>query len=138
MGIKSYSELMSIKSFQDRLEYLKLYGRVGDITFGGNRYLNQMLYHCYEWEKVKRDIVIRDKGNDLAHEDYPILSKSVYVHHINPITPDDILNRRGCVFDPENLISSSFQTHNAIHYGNDTKLSTGYAERKPNDTCPWR
>lgn len=138
MSIKTYSELMSIKSFQDRLEYLKMYGRVGDITFGGNRYLNQMLYHCYEWEKVKRDIVIRDRGNDLAHEDYPILSKLVYVHHINSITPDDILNRRGCVFDPENLISCSFQTHNAIHYGNDTKLSTGYVPRMENDTCPWR
>lgn len=138
MSIKTYSELMSIKKFQDRLEYLKMYGHVGDITFGGNRYLNQILYHCYEWEKVKRDIVIRDNGNDLAHEDYPILSKSVYVHHINSITPDDILQRRSCIFDPENLISCSFQTHNAIHYGNDTKLSTGYVPRTENDTCPWR
>lgn len=138
MGVKSYSELMKIEDFQERINYLKTNSKVGETTFGGNRYLNQMLYHSEAWKRAKRAVIIRDKGNDLGHPDHPILSKEVYVHHINPITTDDIINRKGCVLDPENLISSSRRTHDAIHYGGDAQLSTGYEERKPNDTCPWR
>ena len=135
--IKCYSELIKIKNFHDRFEYLKLDGLVGEATFGGHRYLNQLLYRCPEWRFIRRDVIIRDDGNDLAHEDFPILG-NVFVHHINPITVDDILNRRKCVFDLENLISASQNTHNAIHYGDSSIITGEPIIRRKNDTCPWR
>lgn len=135
---KSYSELIKIKTFADRLRYLMQNGIVGDITFGGSRYLNQMLYKTEQWKRIKRQVIIRDNGCDLAHEDYPI-GGSVYVHHIKPITSDDILKQRSCVFDMENLISTSFETHNLIHYGNEDGIKQfELPVRMPNDTCPWR
>lgn len=134
---KSYKELIEIKNFEDRVRYLCLHGIVGDITFGGHRYLNQILYQSYRWKSVRREVIIRDNGCDLAHEQYPI-DGSVYVHHLNPITIDDILEERSCVFDLDNLISSSFKTHNAIHYGLEEYISSGYVERRKNDTCLWR
>lgn len=136
--IKSYSELLRLKTFEERLRYLMKNGIVGDITFGGHRYLNQMLYKTDQWKKVKRQVIIRDDGCDLAHPDYPIYG-SIYVHHIEPITIDNILNRDWCVFDLDNLISSSFTTHNMIHYGNEDGIKTFELPiRRPNDTCPWR
>ncbi len=135
---KCYSELIKIKTFTDRLRYLMQNGIVGDITFGGSRYLNQMLYKTEQWKRVKRQVIIRDNGCDLAHEDYPIVG-SVYVHHIKPLTADDILKQRSCVFDLENLISTSFETHNLIHYGNEDGVKQfELPVRTPNDTCPWR
>lgn len=135
---KSYSELIHIQTFEDRLRYLMKNGIVGDITFGGHRYLNQMLYQTERWKYTKRQAIIRDNGCDLAHEDYPI-SGSMYVHHIEPITIEDILNRNPCVFDLDNLVCTSFTTHNLIHYGNEEGVKQfELPVRKPNDTCPWR
>lgn len=135
---KSYTELMSIPSFDDRYRYLKLNGVLGKETFGDQRYLNQMLYSSDIWKKTRRQIVLRDDGFDLAHQDYPI-GGYIYVHHINPITPDDILEQRPIVFDPENLISTSYDTHSAIHYGfNMASPRESLVVRKPNDTCPWK
>lgn len=136
--IRTYSELITIPTFEERFQYLKLNGIVGDFTFGGHRQLNQMLYKMPEWKKVRREVILRDEGFDLAHEDFPILG-NIYVHHMNPITIDDILERRSCVLDPENLISASLFTHNAIHYGTDEDIKCFIiTERKRNDTCPWR
>lgn len=134
---KTYSELIKIKSFEDRLLYLACSGVVGNITFGGHRYLNQMLYKSPEWKCVKRDVLFRDNGCDLAHEDHSILG-SIYIHHINPITIEDILDNRPCVFDLDNLVCTSFKTHNLIHYGNIKDIPKDFIERKKNDTCPWR
>lgn len=135
---KTYSELIKIKSFEDRFNYLSLVGIVGETTFGGHRYLNQILYNSYKWKKETRpEVILRDNGCDLAHEDHPI-NGSIYIHHINPLTIDDILQERPCVFDLENLICVSFKTHNGLHYGIEEPLSNSFIERKKNDTCPWR
>lgn len=134
---KSYSELITIPSFMDRFEYLKLGGRVGEATFGSRRYLNQMLYQSSEWRKIRDKVIVRDNGCDLAHPDYSIVGQ-VYIHHINPITQDDIVRRRQWVMDPDNLVCVSRRTHEAIHYG-DANLLVGsfHKERKPGDTIFW-
>lgn len=134
---KSYSELMKLDTYRDRYEYLRLGGSVCDTTFGGSRYLNQVLYSSPEWKKFRRDIILRDNGCDLGCKDRPIDTR-VYIHHINPITPEDIKNRNFNVFDPENVICCSREAHQAIHYGDESMLSIDVPERKPNDTCPWR
>lgn len=134
---KSYSELIKIETFEDRFEYLRLTGLVGETTFGGHRYLNQKLYQTDKWKRTRREVILRDNGCDLAHEDYPI-NGSIYIHHINPISIDDIMEERPCVFDLNNLISTSFKTHNAIHYGSKDLLPRGLTDRKKNDTCLWR
>lgn len=139
MSRRSYSELIKIDRFEDRLEYLMCYGKVGNDTFGSHRYLNQMLYSLPDWKHVRQKVILRDDGYDLAHPDYLIFG-SVYVHHINPITQEDIVNRRSCVFSLENLVSVSFKTHQAIHYGDDRLVKEFKIpiERTKNDTCPWR
>lgn len=137
MMTKSYSELSRLKTFEERLEYLRVSGKVGEATFGGHRKLNQILYQTDEWKKVRRKIIIRDEGFDLGHSDYPIFGP-IYIHHINPITVDDILRRRYCVFDLDNLISCSFDTHNSVHYGTNQISRNDFVERRKNDTCPWR
>lgn len=134
---KCYSELIMIPDFQERFEYLMINGVVCAATFGGHRYLNQILYKTEDWKLARREVILRDDGYDLAHQDYPI-SGNIYIHHINPITIDDILNNRPCVFDLENLISTSFNTHNAIHYGNINLISRNPVRRAKNDTCPWK
>ena len=133
---KTYSELIKIEKFEDRFEYLSLIGRVGKTTFGGHRYLNQTLYQSDKWKRTRREVILRDNGCDLGHSDYPIAG-SIYIHHINPITIDDILSERPCVFDLENLISTAFKTHNAIHYGSNDLLSKVLVNRTKNDTCLW-
>lgn len=137
MTIKTYSELCSFGTFKERFDYLRLDGAVCEPTFGGKRYLNQILYDSKEWKSIRQKIFIRDNGFDLGIEDRPI-RYGILVHHINPITIDDIIERRSCVFDPENLITTCQQTHNAIHYGDESLLMSDPIERKPNDTCPWR
>lgn len=134
---KSYSELIKLKTFDERFDYLKLDGSIGEATFGGHRYLNQILYQTPEWKRTRLDIILRDDGCDLAHRDYIILGP-IYIHHINPITVDDILRRRPCIFDLNNLISCSYKTHNALHYGNEKSPYSKPAERSKNDTCPWK
>lgn len=135
--IKRYSDLMKIENFFDRFEYLKLRGQVGVETFGSHRYLNQILYRNLDWKRFRRQIIIRDDGFELGHLDVPI-SGPIYVHHLNPITIDDVLLRRSCVFDPDNAISVSFKMHQAIHYGYECPLETDPVNRTKNDTCPWR
>ena len=138
MIIKSYSELIRIPTYKERFEYLRLNGIVGKDTFGYDRYLNQAFYNSPEWRRFRRDIIIRDNGCDLACEGYEIRGK-IILHHINPITQDDLISRRRDVlFDPENIICVTHNTHNAIHYGDANLLITGPIERVANDTCPWK
>lgn len=134
---KTYSDLIKIEKFEDRFDYLSLIGIVGEITFGGHRYLNQMLYQSEKWKSIRREVIFRDNGSDLAHIDYPIIG-SIYIHHINPITIDDVLEERPCVFDLNNLICTTFRTHNAIHYGSKDLLPKDPVNRKKGDTCLWR
>lgn len=138
MNKKSYSELIQIPTFVDRYMYLKLGGKAGEITFGNERYLNQLLYKSPEWKRIRRDVIIRDDGCDMGVDGYSINGVPI-IHHINPITVEDILDRKDCVFDPDNLITVSRRTHNAIHYG-DIELLTidEIIERRPNDIIPWR
>ncbi len=137
MDIRSYSDLIKIEDFDERFKYLSLDGNVGSVTFGGHRYLNQILYQTEEWKHVRREAIIRDNGCDLAHEDYQIFG-SIYIHHINPITIDDILKRKSCVFDLDNLICTTFKTHNALHFGNEEVPYSRPAIRSKNDTSPWK
>ena len=135
--IKSYSELMEIDNFIERFRYLKLDGVVGEETFGSHRWLNQILYQSPEWKEFRRDILIRDGCCDLGCEGFEIGTRAT-VHHINPITIEDVMNRRPAVFDPENVITVCDSTHKAIHYGDENLLYPGPVERTKNDTCPWR
>lgn len=138
-NLKTYSELLSFPTFMERFNYLKLGGRVGEETFGFDRYLNQMLYNGRDWKDIRRRIIIRDNGCDLGCLDRPIpRGVKVFVHHINPIAVDDIIQHSDWILDPEFLILTTFETHNAIHYGDESLLLSGPTIRTPNDTCPWR
>lgn len=137
MTSKTYSELIAIPTYEDRFKYLQLQGAVGKDTFGYDRYLNQVLYNSQEWKRFRNEIIIRDNGCDLAFEGYDIHGR-ILVHHINPITVDDVINRNPLVFDPENVICVTHNTHNAIHYGDESLLITAPIERTRNDTCPWK
>lgn len=133
-----YSELIMLSTFEERFEYCRLNASVGLETFGFDRYLNQTFYQRNpHWQRLRRELIIRDNGCDLAHLDHPV-NKRIILHHLNPITEQDLLNESTVLFDPENLICVSHNTHNAIHYGSDELLPKGEIERKPNDTCPWR
>lgn len=138
---KTYSELSSIESFEDRFEYSKIGGKVGENTFGCDRYLNQILYHDSEWKSSRRKAIQRDCGPndvwDLGVKGFPI-GGTIYVHHINPITKQDILERSPKLFDLENLICCSKKTHDAIHYGDVSLLPQKPILRTKNDTCPWK
>ena len=137
MSIRTYSELITIPTFEERFEYLQLKGSVGKDTFGYDRYLNQVLYRSPEWKSLRNQIIIRDDGCDLACDGYDIYGK-VLIHHLNPITVEDVLARSRKVFDPDNLVCVSHSTHNAIHYGDVDLLVTEPIIRTKNDTCPWR
>lgn len=134
---KNYTELLTLPTFLERFRYLKCNGVVGNATFGFERYLNQSLYRSPEWKKFRRDIILRDKGCDLGCEGFEIFNH-IIIHHMEPITVEDVLNRNPMIFDPENVISVSLNTHNAIHYGDEELLITMPIERTKNDTCPWR
>ena len=135
--IRRYSELILLPTFKERFDYLNLNGRVGEPLFGYGRFLNQTFYHSPEWKKVRRRIIIRDNGCDLGLDDYRI-GGNVYVHHMNPITIDDLENNREKLLDPEYLICCSYDTHQAITYGAESLLPRGPIVRKPNDMCPWK
>lgn len=139
---KSYSELMKLPTYKERLEYLSLNGTVADPTFGGRRILNQRFYQSKEWKRCRRNIIIRDGGCDLGCEGMEIPDRrNIIVHHLNPITPEDIMNRNPKVLDPENLITVSDLTHRLITYGREGEPNYRrgeVVERKPGDTCPWR
>ena len=139
--IRTYTELIKIPSFEERFEYLKLFGKVGSETFGYDRWLNQNLYqHDKEWKDARRAVIIRDCGYDLACEDHPIPNGvRLIVHHMNPISKEDVLTRSDKLLDPEFLITTTDLTHNAIHYGDSSLLmAIKPIERASNDTCPWR
>lgn len=135
--MRTYTEMLSFDSFKDRFEYLKLSGRVGEDTFGFDRYLNQAFYRSYEWKKIRREVILRDLSCDLAHSDHEILGP-VYIHHINPITKQDVLDRAPVLFDFNNLVCVSYDTHQALHYGDESLLCQELVIRRPNDTCLWR
>lgn len=137
MKIRTYSELITIPTFEERFEYLRLDGRVGEETFGFDRYLNQVFYKSKEWLRIRDHIITRDNGCDLGMEGHEIYGK-VLVHHMNPISKEDILRRSDWLLNPEYLISTIKNTHDAIHYGDSSLLITAPIERRPNDTCPWR
>ena len=134
---KCYSELIALPTFIERYRYLKLNGVVGEDTFGFKRWLNQVLYTSSDWKSFRREIARRDNGCDLAVQGFEIYGP-VIVHHIVPITYEDVLNRSKCLFDPENAILTQLGTHNAIHYGDESLLNIAPVERTPNDTCPWK
>lgn len=134
--IKSYHEMIELPTFEERLKYLSLNGRVGDLTFGGHRWINQQLYHSSMWHRARRQVIVRDDGCDLAHPDYRL--DKIWIHHINPITIEQVLNASPDVYELDNLVCVSMATHNAIHYGRtEQQTLQGHAERRPNDTCPW-
>ena len=136
--IKFYDVLSTLPTFEDRFNYLKIGGHIGIDTFGFNRYLNQNLYRSPQWLEVRDKVIIRDNGNDLGAEGYQINGK-IIIHHINPITIEDVLEANPDIFNMDYLISCSLATHNAIHYGDESYLSRFQViERKPNDTIPWR
>lgn len=137
MNIKTYSELSKLTTFEERYRYLRLGGRVGEETFGFDRWINQMFYKDPEWLKIRDEVIIRDNGCDLGIEGREIYSR-IIVHHMNPITKADILDRSEFLLDPEYLICTVKNTHDAIHYGDENLLITLPMERSVNDTCPWR
>lgn len=137
MSIRTYSELILLPTFEERYQYLRLAGKVGQKTFGFDRYLNQMFYKDPEWLAARDYVIIRDNGCDLAIPGREIHSK-ILVHHMNPITKDDILKRSKFLLDPEYLICTIKNTHDAIHYGDENLLFKEPIERSKNDTCPWR
>ena len=134
---KSYYELLHIPTFEARFEYLKLRGIVGASTFGYDRYINQFLYHSDRWKSVRNNMIIRDNGCDLGIKGYDIVDL-ILVHHINPLTLEDIETDSPKIYDPNNLICTSLNTHNAIHFGNASLLPKQFVERRPGDTCLWR
>lgn len=136
--IRTYSELSKLETFEERFKYLQLSdGRVGDDTFGFNRYLNQQFYKTAEWRRLRDQLILRDDGCDLGVDGYRIYGR-VIIHHMNPITKDDILRQTDYLTNPEYLICTAHNTHNAIHYGDESLLIMGPVERTKNDTCLWK
>lgn len=134
--IRTYKELSKIQDFNERFEYLKLSGKVAYETFGVDRYINQCLYNSPEWKSIRNKIIVRDNGCEMGHPDFPINGK-IIVHHMNPLTLNDIENANSDIFNPEYLICVSQIVHNAIHYGDATLLPKNIIERKPGDTKLW-
>ena len=137
MIIRTYSELIKLPTFEERYRYLRLEGKVGEETFGFDRYINQAFYKSDEWLSVRDYVIVRDGGCDLGIIDREIRGK-ILVHHMNPITVEDILRRSEYLLNPEYLICTIKNTHDAIHYGDESLLITAPIERSRNDTCPWR
>lgn len=136
--IRTYSELIKLPTFKERFLYLQLNGKVGEETFGYDRYLNQVFYHSPEWRRIRKQVLIRDDGNEMGLPDYPIHGY-IYVHHMNPISLKDIDDRKEDILNPEYLICVSKNTHDAIHYSNeDILIKRDPVIRKPNDTTPWK
>ena len=140
--IRTYSELITIPTFIERYRYLRLGGKVGEETFGFDRYLNQQFYKSDEWLRVRDYVILRDTGRndycqDLGVDGYDIRGR-ILIHHMNPITVDDIVHRSDFLLNPEYLICTTKNTHDAIHYGNEDILIQAPIERRKNDTCPWR
>lgn len=137
MSIKRYSELITFPTFEERFRYLKLDGKVGEDTFGFDRYLNQVFYRSQKWKSIRDYVIVRDNGCDLAVEGYEIHGR-ILIHHMNPISLKDLETESEFLLDPEYLITTVHNTHNAIHYGDESLLFTVPVERTKNDTCPWK
>ena len=137
MSIRTYSELILLPTFEERFKYLQLNGRVGDDTFGFDRYINQNFYRSAEWKRIRDQVIIRDNGCDLALEGYEIYGR-ILIHHMNPITVKDVELSTEYLMNPEYLICVTHNTHNAIHYGDEKLLMKGPVVRTKNDTCPWK
>ena len=137
MKIRTYSELMSFRTFEERFDYLRLRKSIGVATFGFDRYINQDFYNSYAWRTLRNTIIVRDEACDLAIPNRSIFD-AIRIHHMNPIRQQDILLRTDLVLNPEYLIATTLSTHNAIHYGDEKLLLTVPNERRKNDTCPWR
>ena len=137
--IRTYSELVTLPTFEERFEYLRLDGRIGEQTFGFDRYLNQLFYKDKEWLSIRDEVIVRDQGCDLGIEEYE-LSKGqrILIHHMNPLTKEDIIRRTKFLLDPEYLITTCHRTHTAIDYGDENLLPSKPIVRTKNDTCPWR
>ena len=138
--MKTYSELIKIGTFQDRFKYLMTRSRVGEDTFGWKRYLNQVFYRSDEWKKIRDYVIIRDQAYDLAFDaDIHLINSGIEVHHMNPLTREDVVNRTQFLIDPEFLVTTCARTHKALHYGDETYLLqfSGFRDRSPNDTSPW-
>lgn len=135
--IRNYSELIALRTFKERFEYLKLDGIVGEETFGFDRYMNQIFYKSKEWASVRREVIIRDNGCDLGVDGYEIHGK-ILIHHMNPINLSDIVHKTDELLNPDYLITTVLSTHNAIHYGDASLLPALPVERRANDTCPWK
>ena len=137
-NIRTYDELIQLPTFEERYEYLKIGGVVGEETFGFDRYLNQIFYRSKEWLAIRNYVITRDNGCDLGVSDHEIVGDRIIIHHMNPITKEDILNRSEFLLDPKYLITTVKNTHDAIHYGNKDLLRSDLVERSKYDTCPWR
>lgn len=137
MNSKSYSGLILLPTFKERFDYLNLVGKPGNETFGFDRYLNQRFYVSREWQQFRNKVIARDEGCDLGMADRPIQGK-VIIHHIVPLTAQDFEEQADALFNMDNVICVSHNTHNAIHYGDYSLIPKDPIERKPNDTCPWR
>lgn len=135
--IRTYSELILLPSFEERFKYCDLTGLVGEETFGHDRWINQILYQSDEWRKFRREIIIRDNGCEFALPGFEVFRYGT-IHHLNPITKNDVVNRRSCVFDPENVVLVASDTHKFIHYGRGPAPAKTVVKRRPNDTCPWK
>lgn len=134
---RTFTELSKLSTFTERFNYLRLDGEVGKETFGFERYLNQKFYHSLEWKRVRDFVILRDNGCDLGVADHDIFSRAV-IHHMNPILTSDVVHCTDILLDPEYLITTTHDTHNALHYGDENLLQKPLVERRPGDTCPWR
>ena len=137
MNIRTYSELIQLPTFEERFDYLRLGGVVGKDTFGFDRYLNQQFYRSSEWKRIRNQVIVRDNGCDLGIDECEIHGR-VLIHHMNPISIEDLQHMSDLLMNPEYLICVSHRTHNAIHYGDESLIVTTPIERSQNDTCPWR
>lgn len=138
MSVRTYSELSKLTTFKERFNYLSLSGQVGKDTFGFDRIFNQKFYTSKEWRHIRDLVIVRDNGCDLGMEGYDIVGQNLIIHHINPISLEDIESKSDILLNPEYLITTTHNTHNAIHYGDDKLLITGPIQRSKNDTCPWK
>ena len=138
MSIRTYSELSKLATFKERFNYFSLNEQVGKDTFGFDRIFNQKFYTSKEWRHIRDLVIVRDNGCDLGIEGYDIVGQNLIIHHINPISLEDIESKSDILLNPEYLITTTHNTHNAIHYGDDKLLITGPIQRSKNDTCPWK
>lgn len=136
MIVRTYSQMRTLATFEERFEYLKLNGSVGRVTFGFDRYINQKFYTSSQWRHIRNVVIARDLGCDLGVEGYDIHDR-LYIHHMNPVTSEEIVHSDDSILDPEFLITTTHKTHNAIHYGDTNLLAKPLVERRSGDTKLW-